>query len=170
MMKEIFSRRSVRKFTGEAVSPEQLEKLLRAAMCAPSAGNQQPWEFIVVRNRETMGKIQVFHPYSRPLDTAACAIVVCGDTTRQRYPGFWVQDCSAAIQNLLLESVHLGLGGVWMGVYPSQQRVQDCQELFRLPQQIIPLGIVALGYPDEQPQPRETYQPQRIHWESWEEV
>lgn len=166
-MKEIFERRSVRKFTGEPLTDAQLEQLLRAAMRAPSAGNEQPWDFIVVKNRETMQKIREFHIYSQPLDTAACAIVVCGDEEKQRFPGYWVQDCSAATQNLLLEAVHLGLGAVWMGVYPMQARVEDCQKLFGLPETVIPLGIIAVGHPAETPAPLDTYKPERVHLETW---
>ena len=168
-MKEIFERRSIRKYTSEPISGEDMEKLLRAAMRAPSAGNQQPWEFIVVRSRETMRSIQQFHPYSKPLDTANCAIVVCGDTRRQRFQGYWVQDCSAAIQNLLLEAQHLGLGAVWMGVYPMEERVEDCRKLFGLPEPVIPLGIIAVGHPAEHPAPVDTYIPERVHQERWED-
>ena len=107
-------------------------------MRAPSAGNEQPWEFIVVKSKETMQKIREFHIYSQPLDTAACAVVVCGNQTKERFPGYWVQDCSAATQNLLLEAVHLGLGAVWM------------------------------GHPAETPAPLDTYKPERVHLESWE--
>ena len=167
-MKEIFERRSIRKFTDEPISQVHLEKLLRAAMRAPSAGNQQPWEFIVVKNKETMKAVQQFHPYARPLDTADCAVVVCGDTRRQRFQGYWVQDCSAAIQNLLLEAKFLGLGGVWMGVYPMDERVSACSKLFRLPEEVIPLGIVALGHPAEDPEPMDTYLPERVHPEHWD--
>ena len=167
-MKEIFERRSVRKFTDEPLTDAQLEQLLRAAMRAPSAGNEQPWDFIVVKSKETMEKIRAFHIYSTPLDTAACAIVVCGDQKKERFPGYWVQDCSAATQNLLLEAVHLGLGAVWMGVYPMQDRVADCQKLFHLPEHVLPLGIIAVGHPAEAPAPLDTYKPERVHMETWE--
>lgn len=167
-MKEIFERRSIRKFTEEPISKEQMKKLLRAAMRAPSAGNQQPWEFIVFRNKNTMNKVLEFHPYAKPLLTADCAVVVCGDTRRQRFQGYWVQDCSAAIQNMLLEAKHLGLGGVWMGVYPMEERVTACSALFGLPKEVIPLGIVALGHPAEDPEPMDTYLPERVHLEHWE--
>lgn len=168
-MKEIFSRRSVRRFTPEQVSDQDLELLLRAAMRAPSAGNQQPWEFIVVKDKERMKQIQSFHIYSKPLDTAPCAVAVCGNTTRQRHKDFWIQDCSAAIQNLLLEAEHLGLGAVWMGVYPIEERVQGCKALFGLPETVITLGIVALGHPAEHPAPLDTYLPERVHFERWED-
>lgn len=167
-MKEIFTRRSIRKYTAEPVSEADLEKLLRAAMAAPSAGNQQPWEFVVVRDREAMQKILEFHPYARPLDTANVAIVICGDRERQRFPeDYWVQDCSAATQNLLLEAEHLGLGAVWMGVFPIDARVQGVQQLFGLPEHVVPLGVIAVGHPAETPAPKENYRPERIHLERW---
>ncbi len=123
-MKEIFSRRSIRKFTEEPVSEEQIEKLLRAAMQAPSACNEQPWEFVVIKDREVMKEIRAYQHFSMPLDTADCAIVICGDTKRQQYKGFWVQDCAAATQNLLLEAEYLGLGAVWMGLHPVERWVE----------------------------------------------
>ena len=167
-MKEIFSRRSIRKFTDEPVSDLHLEKLLRAAMNAPSAGNEQPWEFVVMRDRDSMLKILEFHPYATPLKTAACAVVLCGNTQRQRFSAdFWVQDCSAATQNLLLEAEYLGLGAVWMGVYPGANRVEGVQKLLSLPETVIPLCVIALGHPAEHPEPADRYLPERVHFDQW---
>ena len=166
-MQEIFTRRSVRRFTNEPVTAEQLERLLRAAMRAPSAGNEQPWEFVVLETRESLAATRAVHPYAAALDTAPCAVVVCGNMERETCPGYWVQDCSAAVENLLLEAVHLGLGAVWMGVYPSEKRVADCRALYALPENVVPLGIVALGHAAEQPAPADTFAPERIHRERW---
>ncbi len=171
-MREIFERRSVRKFTEEPVSPQDLEKLLQAAMHAPSAGNEQPWDFLVIENRETMEKIMEFHIYSTPLKTAPMAIVVCGDESKQKYKDYWIQDCSAATQNLLLEAVHLGLGAVWMGVFPMEDRVKAAKELFQLPESVIPLGIIALGHPvnvtgAENKTVEGRFKEERIHRETW---
>ena len=166
-MKEIFNRRSVRRFTEEAVGDEQLEKLLRAAMNAPSACNEQPWEFVVIRNRDTFKAIRKFQRFSAPLDTADCAIVVCGDTTRQRFDGFWVQDCSAATENLLLEAEHLGLGAVWMGLHPIEMWTGRMKELLGLPETVVPLGIIAVGHPAEHPAPADRFNPDRIHYDKW---
>lgn len=167
-MKEIFTRRSIRKFTDEVLSQEHLEKLLRAAMNAPSACNEQPWEFIVIRNKETMKKIRKFQHFSMPLDTTPCAIVVCGDTRRQRYKGFWVQDCSAASQNILLEANHLGLGAVWMGLHPVERWVKAMQEVLSLPETVVPLGIIAVGHPNQEVEPVDRYKPERVHMEHWD--
>lgn len=168
-MKEIFERRSIRKYTDQPISAEHEEKLLRAAMQAPSAGNEQPWEFIVVRNKETIEKMTEGHPYSTPLKGAALAMVVCGDVNKQKfnpYP-YWVQDCSAAIQNLLLEAQHLGLGAVWMGVHPIKAREDELIRLFDLPEGIIPLAMLAFGHPAQTVEPVDRFLPERVHKEQW---
>jgi len=167
-MKEIMERRSVRSYTGQPIPEESLQCLLRAAMRAPSAGNAQPWAFIVIRDRDTLDAIQRFHPYASPLKTAPCAIVVCGDLSRQIFPDFWVQDCSAATENLLLEAVHLGLGAVWMGLYPMQERVDDMSQLLGLPETVVPLGVIAVGFPAQIPPPMDTFHPEYVHYERWE--
>ena len=166
-MKEIFARRSVRKFTEEPVSDAHLEKLLRAAMNAPSACNEQPWEFIILKNRDTFKQIRAFQRFSAPLDTAALAIVVCGDTARQRFDGFWMQDCSAATQNILLEAEYLGLGAVWMGLHPIKHWTDKMQALLGLPETIMPLGMIAVGHPAEHPAPADRYLPERVHLDKW---
>ena len=151
-MKEIFERRSIRKYTDEPISAEHEEKLLRAAMQAPSAGNEQPWEFIVVRNKETMEKMTEGHPYSTPLKGAALAMVVCGDVNKQKfnpYP-YWVQDCSAAIQNLLLEAQHLGLGTCWVGSVDREMLHRE----FGIPENKYILAALSVGYAAEEKEPR----------------
>ena len=167
-MKEIFSRRSNRKFTGEPVSDAHLEKLLRAAMNAPSACNEQPWEFVVIKSRDIMKQIRTYQRFSAPLDTADLAIVVCGDTKRQQFDGFWVQDCSAATQNLLLEAVHLGLGAVWLGLYPMEMRAREVQSILNLPEHIMPLNMISIGHPAEQPQPIDSFDNAKVYYERWE--
>lgn len=166
-MKEIFSRRSNRKFTGEPVSDAHLEKLLRAAMNAPSACNEQPWEFVVIKSRDIMKQIRTYQRFSAPLDTADLAIVVCGDTKRQQFDGFWVQDCSAATQNLLLEAEYLGLGAVWMGLHPIERWTDKTKELLNLPEQVMPLGVIAVGHPAMRAEPVDRYQPDRVHFDKW---
>ena len=105
-IQEIITRRSVRSYRSDAVSEEQIEQVLRAAMAAPSAGNQQPWEFIVVTDRTLLTKINEVHPHSKMLLEAPAAIVVCGNLTREKHVDYWIQDCSAAVQNMLLEATH----------------------------------------------------------------
>lgn len=169
-MNAIFTRRSVRKYTGEPLPEEVITQLLKAAMRAPSARNAQPWEFVVVRQRATMEAVVQFNPYAAMLREAACMVVVCGNLARQESRNdFWVQDCSAATENLLLEAESLGVGGVWTALYPVEERVEGMQSLLHLPEHVIPLCAVALGMPAEKPAPVDTYRPEWVHLEGWEE-
>lgn len=167
VMEAIFTRRSIRKYTSEPVTDDELKQLLRAAMHAPSAGNQRPWEFIVIRDRETLNKIPGIHKYAQMLKQAQAAIVVCGDMTKQKYDGFWVQDCSAATQNMLLAATALGLGAVWLGVHPVVERVEDLRKMLGIPGHVVPLSIVSLGRPGEERDTPDRYDESRIHMESW---
>jgi nitroreductase len=136
-------------------------------MAAPSAGNQQPWEFIVVTDRDLLDKITKVHPYAKMLLGAPAAIIVCGNTNREKHAGFWVQDCSAAVENMLLEATHQGLGSVWLGVHPRQDRVDGLKKLFNMPESVIPLAVVALGYANEQPTPVDRFNPAYVHRNGW---
>ena len=167
-MKEIFERRSVRTYTDRDITPDEEEMLLRAGMQAPSAGNERPWHFIVIRSRDTMQKINESQPYAKMLEKAPLCIAVCGDRRAQSFPfDFWVQDCSAAIQNMLLEAEHLGLGGVWLGVYPVPERVGNISALLGLPEDVLPLGLLAFGQPAGHPEPADRFLPERVHKETW---
>ncbi|MGD0997668.1 MAG: nitroreductase family protein [Thermoleophilia bacterium] len=163
----VLARRSIRAYTAEPVTDEQVARLLRAAMAAPSAGNQQPWRFLVVTNRATLTKIPSVHPYSRMLAHVPLAIVVCGVEKDQRWPQFWVQDCSAAVENILIEAVLLGLGAVWLGVYPIDERVQGLRRLLGIPDDVIPLAVVPIGHPAENREAADRYDPGRVHRERW---
>jgi nitroreductase len=166
-LEAILTRRSVRKYDSRPVADELVTELLRAAMAAPSAGNQQPWHFIVVRDRALLDGIADFHPYGAMTRQAALAIVVCADLRLEQRPGFWVQDCSAATQNLLLAAHARGLGAVWLGVHPRPERVEATRALFSLPEHVVPLAIVPLGYPAETPSPTDRYDPRRVHLDRW---
>ncbi len=163
----ITGRRSVRKYSERPVPDELLEDLLKAAMAAPSAGNEQPWHFIVVRSSEQRNALARVHPYAQMVKQAPLAIVVCGDPTLQKYEGFWVQDCAAAVENLLLAAKALGLGAVWCGVHPVNERETALREVLEIPQGIIPFAVVAVGYPAEHPASADRYQRERIHEERW---
>jgi nitroreductase len=163
----IHGRRSVRKFTNAPVSEADVGRVLRAAMVAPSAGNQQPWQFVVVRDRETLKKIKEINPYAPMAEQAPLGILVCGDLRLEKHPGFWAQDCSAAAQNLLLAVHGLGLGGVWTGIYPLEERVKGFGELFGLPEPVVPLAFVLIGHPDQKSDPADRYRPDRVHAERW---
>jgi len=167
MVKEIFERQSIRKYSKLQISDDEIEKLLRAAMAAPSAGNQQPWEFILIRDKNILAYITKVHPYSQMLKEAQLAIVVCADLDKEKNPGYWVQDCSAATENIIIEAQHLGIGSVWLGVYPRDDRVKGIKELLNLPVRVIPLSIVSLGYPAETKEPSNRYDELRIHLNKW---
>lgn len=166
-MDAILNRKSIRKYKNIKVSDEIVQELLRAGMAAPSAGNEQPWEFIVLRDKEIMKKIAEVHPYSQALLNADVAIVVCGDESKELLKGFWVQDCSAATENILLAAEDKGLGAVWLGVYPVKGRVDAIKRLLNLPDSVIPLSIVPVGYPDEQRGPADRFNKERIHYDRW---
>jgi len=166
-MEAILGRRSIRKYSDKAVPENLVHDLLTAAMAAPSAGNQQPWQFILIDERRILDAITEFHPYAGPLKQAPMAIAVCGDMTRQKWEGFWVQDCSAAVENLLVAAHAKGLGTVWLGVHPIGDRSSELRKLLRLPETIVPLAVVALGYPAEFKEPANRYDPSRVHRNGW---
>lgn len=164
----ISTRRSIRSFTDEPVTDEIIETILRAAMAAPSAGNQQPWQFIVTRNRQTLDAVPDFHPFAKMMKKAPVAIVVCGDPDGKKWPDFWVQDCSAATQNLLLAARDLGLGTVWTGVYPLEERMAGARTLFGIPETILPFAIVPVGWPEKGFANIDRFKETLVHWEKWE--
>jgi nitroreductase len=166
----IHTRRSVRRFEKREISDEIVERLLSAAMCAPSARNQQPWEFVVIKDRGMLDAIPAFSPYASMAARAPLGILVCGDTRNLPSPGFWVQDCSAATQNLLISAHALGLGAVWTGVYPmdlSDGRVTGFVKHCHLPDGVVPLAFVVLGYPAETPPKQNRFNEARIHANVW---
>lgn len=166
-MNIILNRKSIRKYKDLKVSNEMVEDLLRAAMAAPSAGNEQPWDFIILRDKGIMKKITEFHPYSKPLLNTDVAIVVCGDKAKEKFEEFWIQDCSAASENILLAAEDKGLGAVWLGVYPLEDRIIPLKKLLNLPESVTPLSIISIGYPDEQRKPEDRFNKQRIHYDRW---
>jgi nitroreductase len=166
-MKEIFERRSIRRYTEQEVTNEQVMELLKAAMAAPSAWNGQSWEFVVLRDKKVFEKIMQVHPYSKMLKEASVAIVVCGKTTKENMDGFWVQDCAAATQNILLMAKHMGLGAVWLGVYPTKERVTDIKAIIDMPKTVIPLCIVSIGYPAEVKSVENRYNESKVHFDRW---
>lgn len=167
MLETILKRRSIRKYKSESVPEDKVKQLLQAAMAAPSAGNQQPWHFVVINNRTKLDEIPKFHPYAQMVKEAPLAILVCGDTENEKHKGFWVQDCSAATENLLLAAQALGLGAVWVGVYPRDERVQGFRQLLNIPEGIMPFALVPVGYPAESKQPADRFDESRVHLNSW---
>lgn len=169
-MEAIFIRRSIRKYKNQPVEKEKVEKLLRAAMQAPSAGNQQPWEFIVVQEKESLTKLSEMGPYSKPVKDAPLAFVLLGDTERMMFPENWQQDMGAATENILLQAVELKLGAVCLGVAPSEDRENYLKKMFNLPENIKPFCIIAIGYPADGQSNRfiDRYDENRVHYESFD--
>lgn len=166
----IMTRTSIRAFTDREVTGETIETLLRAGMAAPSAVNRQPWAFVVVSGRENLDRLAAVHPNARMLTTAQAAIVVCGDMTKALEGSareYWVQDASAATENILLAAHALGLGAVWTGVYPNEERVAAVAEVLELPSYIVPLCVIPMGYPAENPSPKDKWNPQNVHYGKW---
>ena len=167
-MKEIFNRRSIRKFKDQAVEPEKIDRLLRAAMQAPSAANQQPWEFIVVQEKEMLEKLSQVSPYSKPVASSGVTFVLLSNVKELKVPTAWEQDMSAAAQNLLLEAVHLELGGVWFGVATADFVVENVRKIFNLPDDIKPFALISVGYPDGQKNEFvDRYKAEKVHYEKW---
>ena len=167
-MDALFSRRSIRKYTPEKITEEVFREILEAAMSAPSAGNQQSWHFIIINDRKILNEVPSFHPHSLMLREATAAILVCGDLQLEKHIGYWVQDCSAATENLLLAIHAKGLGAVWLGIYPREERVAGLRKLLAIPDHVIPFSLIPVGYPAESKQPRpDRYNAQKIHHNRW---
>ena len=165
MLDTIFARRSIRQYTNEPVSKEQIKKLLEAAMAAPSASNRKPWHFVVITDRAKLDALAEKHPHAKMLFQATLAIAVCGDTRLS--DRFWVQDCSAATENILLAATALGLGSVWLGVHPNPERETAIREVLGVPAGIAVLNVISLGHPAEKKEPRTQYDESRVHMNGW---
>jgi len=163
----ILTRRSIRKYEKKTISDELLQNLLRAACHAPSAGNQKPWQFIILDDRKILNVIHTFHPSGKMLQEADKAILVCGDLDLEKFKGYWMSDCAAATENILLAAHSLGLGACWLGLYPREGRVAGMRKLLRLPTHIIPFALISLGYPAEIKAREERYNTSRIHLNKW---
>ncbi|MFO7698748.1 MAG: nitroreductase family protein [Anaerolineae bacterium] len=168
-MENLFARRSIRKFKDLTVTDEQVDMLLQAAMAAPSAGNRKPWHFVVVRDLDVRRRIAASHPYAKMAIEAPVVIVPCGEPelSFSDRPAFWIQDVSAATENILLAAVALGLGAVWCGVYPNEERVIEARAILGIPEGVVPLCYVPVGVPAEDKEPRTQYDAHRVHHESW---
>jgi nitroreductase len=166
-LEAIRSRRSIRQYQDRPVPAEIVDRLLAAAMSAPSARNGQPWQMIVVDDRGLLAEIARLNPNARMAARAPLGILICGDLGLEKSPGFWVVDCAAAMENLLLAAHATGLGGVWIGIYPRQERMDICRRLFALPEQVMAHSLAILGFPAEQPAAVERFRPDRVHRNRW---
>jgi nitroreductase len=166
-MDAIYCRRSIRKYTPQSVPEALVTELLKAAMAAPSAGNEQPWQFVVITDRALLDKIPAIHAHAQMCKEAALAVLVCLDRSLEKHEGMAVQDLSAATENLLIASCAQGLGSVWLGIYPREERVRGLRDLLGLPENVVPFSLVALGYPAEEKPPAERYDASRVHHNGW---
>lgn len=168
-LQAIFQRKSVRNFTGEDVPKDKLEILLRAGMAAPSAVNMQPWEFIVITDRNTLQAMADNLPYAKMLDKAGACIVVCAlpELAHRKSKDYAIIDCSCASQNILIAAEALGLGAVWTAVFPRIDRIEFVRKLLEIPKDVIPLNAIAIGIPTGEDQPKDKYKPEKIHYEKW---
>lgn len=169
-LENIYTRTSIRAYQDRAVEDKKIEQILRAAMSAPTAVNKQPWAFVVINQKEKLKQLADSLPYAKMLHQAPLAIVVCGDLTKA-LPGdgtaYWIQDASAATENLLLAAHAVGLGAVWTGVFPVENRVKTVQRTLQMPETSIPLCVIPIGYPAEKPSPKDKWNKGNIHMNQW---
>ena len=172
VMENILNRKSVRKYTKEEVKKEQLEMLVRAGMAAPSARNSQPWLFFVIDDRAILDNLAKQLPNAKMLLNAKAAIVVCGNLQKALEGDgreFWVQDCSAETQNILLAAESMGLGAVWTGAYPRKETVNIIKVELGLPEHIVPLNVIPIGWQTGEEKPKQKYTEENIRWNKWED-
>ncbi len=165
----LFGRRSIRVYSPGEIPATTVRKVLEAAMAAPSAMTKDPWRFVIVRQPETLGKLAEVLPGGKMLSTATVAIVVCGDQEAafENHLSYLLQDCSAAIENLLLAAHALGLGACWVGVHPLEDALRELKRLLSLPRSFVPVAVVSLGLPGEAPSPRTRYSEDYVRLEKW---
>lgn len=167
VLDNIATRTSIRDYEARPVEKEKIEKMLRAAMAAPTAMNKQPWHFVVVDQRNVLDALAGANPYAKMLKKAPLAIVVCGNTDKMIEGGgrdFWIQDASAATENLLLAAHAMGLGAVWTGAYPSEERCISISKVLSLSDNLVPLNMIVVGYPAEQLQPKQKFKEENISY------
>lgn len=163
----LLKRRSIRRYSIKPVDKSEIRLMLKAGMYAPSAMNEQPWHFMVIDDRGLLDQIREVHPYASMLSGAALAILVCGDENLELSKGYWPVDCSAATQNILLAAHALGLGAVWLGVYPRQERQSAINKIFELPSHIQPFSLISIGHPAEEKGIPDRFKEDRIRWNEW---
>lgn len=168
VVETIFKRRSIRRYSDKEVEQEKLDILLKTAMSAPTACNNQSWEFVVITDKSLLTRLRQFleyGPYEAPM-----AIIPCHNPKYVRNPRcepFWQQDISAAIENMMIAAVSLDLGTVWLGVYPKQDIISFIRKLIKIPEEVIPLAVILVGYPAENKHPRTQYKADRVHWQTY---
>ncbi len=167
-LEAIRTRRSIRKYLDRPVPEELVRQVIAAAMMAPSARNTQPWHFLVIDEKEIRAKAARINPHARMAEHAPVSILICGDLDLEHPSGYWPVDCAAAAENLLLAAHALGLGAVWTGVYPREERIKGFRQLFNLPGNIMPHCLIVLGYPAEHPPSEDRYRADRVRRNRWD--
>ena len=164
-IENILNRKSVRKYSDKAVEQDKIDTILKCAMAAPSAMNKQPWEILVVTDKEKLEKIAEIAPNAGYSKNSQVTMIVCGDKTVSEK--FWEQDCCAVTENILLAAEALDLGAVWCAVYPFDEKVEAVKQLFNLPENIVPLNIIPMGYPFANEEPKQKYNADKVHTNNW---
>ncbi len=168
VLQAIHERRSIRSYTDEPVSRKDILTLLRAAMVGPTAHNGQEWRFVVVDDKDLLHEIPTINPYARMSRRAQLGILVCADLHAEKTPGFWIQDCCAAIENILLAAAGIGLGAVWTGISDSYpEMIKKYQALFHLPEHILPAGFIVIGHGKKEARAADRYDSKKVHYNSW---
>lgn len=164
----MLKRRSIRKYKDKPVEKEKVMKLLAAAMAAPSGHNLRPWSFVVIDDRDVLDELSEVHKYAKMLKEAPLCIAVCGNSYSEgKYQTLWDQDCSAATENILIQATELGLGSVWLGIYPAESSTTRVKRILKLPDMITPFALIPIGYPDEEKEERTQFDEARIHNNFW---
>ncbi len=166
-IKAILTRRSIRKYKNKKISKDKTDKILKAAMYAPSAFNNQPWQYLVIDKREILGEVLKIIPHAEMLQQSTLAILICGDKNLEQNIDLIVLNCAAATQNALLAAHDLGLGAVWISAYPVEENMKGLKNLFKLPENIIPISLLSIGYPDEKVITEKRFKQERIHYNNW---
>ena len=166
-MDPIMARRSIRKYRSDVLQGDVLERLVEAGMAAPCANGRRSWHFVVIDDRELLDAVPKFHPYSKMVLEAPAAILVCADPEVEPTEGYWAQNCSAATENILVEATGMGLGTVWLGIYPRTDRIEAMRKLLSVPEDIVPFSLIVVGRPAEKKEPHGGIDRQRLHWNGW---
>jgi nitroreductase len=166
-MDAILKRHSVRNYSAERINDSIIEKIVHAGMAAPSAMGSKPWHFVVISERDKLDAVSKIHPYAQMLPQAQCGILICGDTGAEVLPEFFQQNCAAATENILIAATDLGLGAVWVGLYPTEKYRRDFKNLFGLPDGVEPFALVPIGVPADPLKPSSRLDSSRIHRNNW---
>jgi nitroreductase len=167
LIEALLSRRSIRKYSDKKIEKEKIDIILKAAMYAPSAMNYQPWEFIVMDDKKLFAEMLGIITHAEMLKESTLAILVCGDLSKEKYEEYNAQNCSAATQNILLAAHDLGLGAVWIAAYPNKEVIQKIKKLLNLPENILPVSLISMGYPAEEKTAEERFIKEKIHFNGW---